>query len=503
MSTPTQRTFEYKLPLPILGRNTQDALDRMDERYCLEFENLIVSDGAIVPRKGCVQHSTGVGSFAVQSIHGHTASSGAHTILTTANGNIYNSTSSGTASGLASGLNEDIWYSAQFNGRLFLVSGNDAPRDWNGSTLSSTSWTGPSSINALISVSTFKDRVYFVEKDTGSIWYGGVAAITGALTEYPVSPYLSQGGTVLFTTQWSRATGDGEENQFIVVGTEGDCLVYGGDYPGGTWSLQRRMTIPKPLGRRAHVRLGADVIIATESGIISLTEWLQGVSNAGKIRITEKVNKEFKNLVQQYRSNEGWTVERHETERWLIINIPRVEGNSTSNGDSCQFIFDTETSAISKFTNWKANCFLSLDNELYFGGNSGVVYKANSGLDDHGVNISFKLRTAYSYFNQSLMKILKLLRVSIRANETILADITYSTDYKNSNDKYEFYREIDGTSWGEPWYSAWTEGEQDVTEYAVARGHGKTFSIGLEGSVSSGGFRLQGFDVIGELGGVH
>ena len=75
-----------------------------------------------------------------------------------------------------------------------MVNGTDAPQDWDGTTLTATSWTGPSSINNLIAVTSYNERLYFAESDSQNFWYSGSQAVTGALTSFPLSMVSKFGG---------------------------------------------------------------------------------------------------------------------------------------------------------------------------------------------------------------------------------------------------------------------------------------------------------------------
>ena len=59
------------------------------------------------------------------------------------------------------------------------------PQQYDGSTVSNAAYTGIADDNKLVDVCVYKERLFFVEKDSASIWYLPVGTVTGALTEFP------------------------------------------------------------------------------------------------------------------------------------------------------------------------------------------------------------------------------------------------------------------------------------------------------------------------------
>jgi hypothetical protein len=503
MTKPKQTTFIEAIPLPVLGRNTQDPINAVPPVFALEFENLIADQGGVSVRSGCVTHSTGIGSNAVETIAPFVSTAGVASLLACANGNIYNATNAGAATSLLSSQSKNRWITHQFNNRLFLVNGVDTPRRWNGAALEATGFTGPTSLNSLKHVTSFKDRLYFTEKNTGSIWFGGSAGITGALTSYPVESYLSQGGDVLFCTQWSQSTGQSAENQFVVIGENGDCLIFDGDSPETNWILARRLVIPPPLSARSFVRIGGDLVIATTSGIISLVAWVQGQETKGRVTTTDKINQEIKSFARRYSGNEGWDLVWFDSQQHLILNVPIIEGTAASAADSFQFVFNTETGSISNYTGWKCSCLAVSNSSLYFGANNGVLKKAYLSTTDDGIPIPYKLKTAFNNFQNSQNKIFKLLKLNLITKEKFNASFKLHTDFVSAPVDYSYERDFVGTFWLDPWFSAWGESDQIFTNYTVANGMGKYLSLEITGSVSRGGFSLSGIEIVGEFGGIN
>src|SRR3546814_19230905 len=85
----------------------------------------------------------------------------------------------------------------------------------------------------------YKNRLYFVQKDTMDAWYLAADAVGGAATKYPMAGIFGLGGSLLFGQRWSLSSGgDGglsEQNAF--VSTEGEVAIFQGLSPedNQTW----------------------------------------------------------------------------------------------------------------------------------------------------------------------------------------------------------------------------------------------------------------------------
>ncbi|MGA1023207.1 MAG: hypothetical protein ACO3S8_00715, partial [Aquiluna sp.] len=110
---------------------------------------------------------------------------GVSELVAAAGGTLYDATgSSGVV--LESGLLGNKWQTTVINGRMILVNGVDAPRIYDGSTVTIGTYnaTYPTETlvpSKLVQVCQYKSRLYFVERDSTNVWYGDTATITGNL----------------------------------------------------------------------------------------------------------------------------------------------------------------------------------------------------------------------------------------------------------------------------------------------------------------------------------
>ena len=155
------------------------------------------------------------------------------------NGSVYNASSSApTILGTVGSFEVNRWQTVNFDGKLGLVNGTDTPQQYDGTTLSSLTVTGPTNP---IGVNAFKNRTYFWDADSQSIWYSAANALGGVVTEFALSHTDAYGGNILQMLTWTHDGGAGPDDHAVFLFTSGHAVVYQGDYPG--WQMGHRWDI--------------------------------------------------------------------------------------------------------------------------------------------------------------------------------------------------------------------------------------------------------------------
>jgi hypothetical protein len=504
MSQAGALTNSVTLPSPVAGWNARDPKDSMQPIDAVALVNFYPSTQEVKTRKGYRRHSNALGTKAIEALYSYVKADGTKRLIGCANGNIYNATTlASTASSLGSGFTSNRWQGTNFNNRLILVNGFDAPKSYDGTTLINAGFTTIPNSNDLNSVSSYKDRLYFTAKNSSTIWYGGVSAITGGLTPYDLSAYLTKGGHILTCTQWSQATGDGNENQFVVFGSEGDVLIFNGDYPNNIWILSRRAIIPKPLSIRSIFRLGADIVIATIGGIIKLAEYMKGVVDLSSQRVDDRIDKVFKEYVETYQGNFGWEICYYPSQTMLVVNIPTVEGSATVNPESVQFVWNMQTGAPCLFTGLNASNFTIFNDRLYFSGIDGKVYEFDIGTSDDGKNIKTDLQTSFNYFgNRQNNKRFCALKMNLELTNN--ANVKYSWDTELLNFDFEdlVLAQLSTTPYDSSYDSEYSDDSEIVNDFVSLAANGKNGSLRIQTDSSLAEVKLISYEVIFDAGGV-
>ncbi|MGI9345510.1 MAG: hypothetical protein ACR2PW_04515 [Gammaproteobacteria bacterium] len=493
------------IPAPVGGWNTRDALDAMPPTDAVVLDNWFPDTKALVIRSGHASHATGVGSGSVETVaqwRGPASSK----LLAAGGGEVYDATSSGAASVLTSsaGYTVDRWQTANFNSSIFGVNGTDAPWDYDGTTFSTTSWTGVTA-TSLVNVSSFKGRLIFVEKNTGSFWYpASVGAKTGALTEFDLGQIAQAGGFLMATASWSVDAGEGIDDRFVAVFSSGEVLVYQGSDPGSDFAKLGSYFGGEPIGRRCFMQLGGELIIITKSGYLPLSVLVRdGTADAvenhpvwGKIRSAQNES------AMLYSGSDGWEAVRAPSGKELIFNVPTAVGDQF-----IQHVQNTITGAWCRYTGLDAYAWGDYSGDLYFGGGGGIVYKHTGNTDDGG-EIPFTCKQAFSYLgDRGRIKDVTSTRPMVDIAGSLIATIGLDVDFSERNfpaNNAEFTSTSTGTGWDEDdWDVAeWGDSPQPKQKWFSIRGCGRNFSVVFQGTTSAT-LKWYATDLLGRVGGIR
>ncbi len=500
--------LSYSIPAPTNGWNARDPLADMDPKDAIRLENIFPNTSTVDLRGGFRVHSTGLGAAAVQTLAEFSGPDGTRRLVACANNKIYNATTYDAAAtdiSNATAITVNKWQTVNFRSTLIMVNGTDQPRQYDGTSVTDATYTAATgytlaSDNSLICVMVYKSRLYFVQKDKASIWYGNVNEITGELSELAVGGLFQRGGYVLFTGTFTRDIGDSTDDLFVIVSHMGEVLIYSGDYPGAlNWVIVGRYFLPIPIGRRAGVNKGSDFLIITEGGLISLGTVMQNAEEAKPI--TDRVNKPFRLAAQLYKSNFGWQVQVYPRGHYLAVNIPTTESTAAE-----QYVMNTETGAWTKFTGQNACCWGLLNEKLYFGGIDGKVYEADYGSSDNGSNIEADLKGAFNYLgDRRRNKRMTMARPLLISNGEVSFVFNVDVDFGN--------RSITDTITStESTGSLWDAATWDVSEWNIdnvytddwysINGIGRCVAPRLSGNFQNVTFALSAIDYIYEPGGL-
>lgn len=423
------------LPPPIGGLNLRDSLTAMPEIDARQLDN-VFPDTDSCRIKGGVTLLSNLSSNPVPTLAAFKTSAGVPWLIASFDaptGDIQKiDPSSGTASSIKGGatISEDIWQTEIFNGRIFFFNGTDAPLDWTGTgNVSATAWTGSGlTITNLIQATGYKGRLYIVEKNTTNIWYGSLEGVTGALTKRNVAPFLRRGGSVSYVGTSSFKGGSLDDEVFVVVSTEGEVLIYAGDYPDSpTWRIVNRYYVPRtPIRNRGYFYVGKELNLITVEGPLPLSFITAETELDNPFLVPAgKVRKLFINASV---SGIGiWQGLHFPDKNYILISIP-TESYSTI----VQVVMNTITKAWCRFTGWEAYSWAYLDGVLYFASDVGKVFEADVQYAlDPASTTTYDIRQAYNNLgDDDSDKILSLCEPILTAAKSTANDATTTYDLK-------------------------------------------------------------------------
>lgn len=421
------QAVERPVPPPVGGWNARDALDSMKPMDAVQLENWFPRQSDVTVRSGYSLHcNTGEGTHSVQTLAEWKAAT-SRKLVAGCNGKLIN-VSTSTPSTLGTGFSKDRWNWVNFSERLFLVNGTDAPQDYDGTTLTATSWSGTGlTVTNLSDVCVFKERLFFIEKDTLNFWYAGLQAITGTLTKFPLKYTGTFGGTLKAIGTITSDGGVGQQDLIAFFLSSGEVILYTGSDPGDatSWSRIGTFFIGPPIGDASLVQYGSDLIAITDGAYTPLTKVLPfGRTQPSQLDLSDKISLAVTEAMRLYRDNTGWQSIFYPRGRMLIFNVPR----STSAFD--QHVMNTDTQSWCKFTGWNFAIFGLFSDNLYGGGTDGKVYKCNDGYSDNGSAIVADAQTAWNYFGSSdRLKNFTMARIIFSAVSDPGALLTIGTDF--------------------------------------------------------------------------
>lgn len=484
------------LPAPFGGLNLRDDITALKPNEARVLENLFPGSGEITMRPGFDDHATGMGSGEVKTLSafvGLTTSK----LVACANGKIFDATSAGAASELATGLTEDRWQTTLYNNRLLMVNGTDAPRDFNGSAIASTSWSGSGlTIANLINVGLSRNRLWFCEKNSADVWYGAIGAITGALTKFQLSQ-IAEGGICMAIGSWSRDSGIGADDVTTFVMSTGEIIIYEGD-PASTFNLIGKYAGAPPIGRKCLFKVGGELVVITRLGLLPVSAAIGGVAlDLARIDPWGKIAPGIVRDALLYGGNAGWSGILHEGV--VYVNVPQTEGSISK-----QRVLNTRNGGWTDYTYWNGSSFASFNNDLYFGAMTGGVVNKVTGNNDNGSDITAVANCAFVVPAGSFLNNLyTLIRPRIQAEGNVSGVLGVDTNYVVKalvGDASNIVNDPSTTPWGSEWGSPWGSVADATALWYGINGEGRSVAPKLRATGQTSNFKWQSTDLIFKQG---
>jgi hypothetical protein len=274
----------------------------------------------------------------------------------------------------------------------------------------------------------YASRVFFVEKNTMNAWYLPVDSLGGAADTISLAGVFQNGGSLLFGATWSIDAGDGLDDKCIFVSTEGEIAVFQGTNPGdaASWSKVGVYQITKPLGINATMQAGGDLLVATESGVVPVSEALQkDVAALSIAAVSRNIEPAWRAGVSARRTL-PWEILKWSSKSMMIVSQPKP---FASLGDEC-FACNMETGAWCRFTGWDTRCLALYSSRGFFGSNDGCVYEMEVGGSDAGIPYTSVVVGQFDHLGaQGVTKTTMQARATFLAADPFTPQISVSSDY--------------------------------------------------------------------------
>lgn len=290
--------------------------------------------------------------------------------------------------------------------------------------------TGDADTNELSHVSAYRNRLFFVKKDTMEVYYLPVGSITGALGLINMAGIFTRGGAVLMTATWSMDAGDGLDDKFVVVSTEGEFAVFQGSNPGDAndWQMVGRYDMTKPMGMKAIMRAGGDLLVATLEGLVPISQAINKDPAAlSMAAVSANIQPDWLNAAID-RQALPWEILKWSRKNMMLVLTPTTSEDETEH--YC-FPCNIETGAWAKFTGWDTRCGEIFNDWAYVGTGDGRVMQIDIGGDDDGDIYVARYAGNWDPMGAiGILKDVKQARATFLTATDILPQISVSTDYK-------------------------------------------------------------------------
>lgn len=501
-------------PAPVGGLNGRDSIAAMPLQDAIALDNWFPGTTNVALRNGYENHATGLPAW-VETIMPYSAPT-SRKLFAISDGEVYDVTSSGAVgAAVVTGLSNSRWEHVNFGTAggqfLYAVNGLDSPllydgTNWTSITGASTpAITGVTTSN-LSNIAIFKNRVWFVEKESFKVWYLPVNSVGGAASSINFAPLFKMGGSLVAMVTWTIDNTNGIDDYAAFLSSEGEIALYRGTDPdfASTWFLVGMFRVGTPVGKRCHMKMGGDAILITSDGLISLKTALLADRSQRQKEITDKIRNLINQDITSYRNAFGWQVILHPIGNKLVLNVPQNE-----NSRQYQYVMNTITKAWCTFgklaSPWNAACFEVQGDDLYWGGNT-VVALADTGFSDNGANITGDAKQSFSYFgDRARIKVFKMSRPVLYADGNINAALAMNVDFE---DKFPTSTPTFSGSGGPPWNttpwntSPWGGAAQVRKNWQTTPGIGYCASLRMKIACNAFTPQWLATDYVYELGGV-
>lgn len=496
-----QVSNSFNIPAPVGGINARDAYTDMSPEDAVGLVNVFPEANYIAVRGGYSEHATNMVS-PVRSLmvwRGNTDE-----LFAGAGADIWAVTAAGVAtSEVATLTNVDFqWTNLANSGgqHLIAVNGADDMLAYDGSAWTTPTITGATSAD-FVNVCQFKERLWFASVGSIDVHYLGLQAIAGAATRFPLGSVFRRGGYVIGLGTFSRDAGEGPDDFFVIITNNGEVAVYEGTNPDSaqTWALAGVFDVGKPIGRRSTVRLNGDLTIITQDGVVSAQALLQfDRASIQKAAITGKIQTLFSQFAQSYFPNFGWQNCVFPASRYMIVNVPAIPNMSQS-----QLVMNTITGAWCQFQGMNAGCWAVANNELFFGGNAGIVYQAANGFLDNGGTISWDVQTAWQMVGGAANKFFTMVKPTMLTGGGVAYSVSVNVDFQSLPlAPGAATIPVVGMIWGWTWPSNWGGTNLLNAQWRTVGAIGTWASIHIAGTVNGGACQINNFEVVAQRGGV-
>jgi hypothetical protein len=507
----------FTMSPPYGGLDAVSPIDNMDPAFALELVNIFPGAGAPSVRLGYTKFNnsgTTIPATPINFMRELPLKTGVKHLIAATDSAIYKILSDGSVSAVTgtTAITDGKFNSEIFANNLYLCNGAQTPQVYTGTgNAADVTFTCSAGLLNLITCATWKRRLYFIQKNSTSVWVHASVDVPGTggspkLDEIVDITYaLKKGGYLLFAGSYTNQIASTSQDLFFACSSEGEVVFYSGTSPSD-WSLVAHFYIAKPVGYRAFIRFDADIWILTQDGVVPVSSLFQADAATAVNIVSGKVNPIISAAAETFPFSHDWSGFVWPRGRRVYISVPQ----SSTENYFLVYSMDTKGWTTFKlFSGTHANSSCYAFEQPFYGSLTGVVYEGESGQADavtptsSGEAILFAGRTAFSFYgSRGNYKAFKDIRPLLKVKRGVTLSIGLDTDFKRSAVTTNVtVPPSNFTPWGSPWGSPWSA---DVTytfdRYAV-KGQGHCAAVRFGGAIKNTTMDIYGFEIRYDLGG--
>jgi hypothetical protein len=384
-------------PAPSAGINALSNLSEMAPQDAIYAFNMVSAQYGLRTRRGYSEWCTNVGTNGVKTVIPFQGLLGDKFFACAQNG-IYDVTTSSTVPTLKiafpiqdANSGRGIWFISTNAGAGKFICYCDESNGYFVYTEATNTWVqiaagaGPTDIagvnpNNLCFVMSWKNRIWFVEKNTGSAWYLAAGSIYGTATKFEFGNKFKYGGSLVALFNWTVDGGIGVDDYLVGISAGGDVIVYQGTDPSVATSIDQRGTYyigPPPAGRRIAGTFGGELFLLSTYGLIPITKLLSGQTIAEiDIFTTARITPLINGTMGLSRAQQGWEVKFVPSQNLLMIMTPKQTSQSY-----IQLVQSTDTKGWSVYRDFPCDTGDTWLGDFYFGTSDNKIMKHTGGKD--------------------------------------------------------------------------------------------------------------------------
>tara|TARA_B110000503_G_scaffold135377_1_gene215877 strand:+ start:583 stop:2130 length:1548 start_codon:yes stop_codon:yes gene_type:complete len=380
---------------------------------------------------------------------------------------------------------------------------------------SSTSPFGPPLAADIVYAVTWKNRLWFIERDTAYAWYLQPGAIQGEATPFNFGAKFVHGGEIKAIFNWTVDGGLGVDDILVVVSGGGDVLTYKGTDPNSidTFELIGAYYVGSfPASRKVGLTYGGELYLISTFGVISVRQLMQGILYEDpSLGPSAKINRYLRDAVESGRESYDWSMTIYPSDGFLQIIAPY---NLSNNENAIQYQQNLMTQAWGLWRGVPIRSAASWKGLYLIGTPDGRVVEYYGSLDNSstfaggptGTSIDYSILTSYqapagnttSYKKVNFIRPIQVTRFQINAVTRAIYDYEFDAMLPTPNG----LPNSGGDDWDAATWDASIWSGQQGSESTVdgVLGQGRVIAVAMRGR-SSDRLTFVSWDIDYQTGG--